>query len=323
MMNISLRYLRHFVMAARHLSITSAATELRLSPSAVANSIDRLEDEIKVELFTRRPSKGLFLTTGGRRVLKLSKKMLEDYDEFERAISQKAGIEEGEISVGCFSISAPGFLPAILNNMRKQYPNIFVKLWEGDLEVIEAALLDGKIDLLLTYDLEISPELERETLADVPPHAVFSENDPLCEKESVTMADLAPKPLILLDWPISRRYFNSLFSASGLVPNVSYFIKNSEMIRNMVGFGFGYSIFHLKTQEKSSFGSPLECRPIVDCNWNPKMVLVYAPNAKSTFLTDKFRDECFKYFSSEVFNSMIVSGSMPSEIVTHSPAARV
>ena len=61
----SLDSLRIFVVAARHLSFTDAASELNLTQSAVSHRIRGLEEELGVSLFNRL-TRRLELTTQGR-----------------------------------------------------------------------------------------------------------------------------------------------------------------------------------------------------------------------------------------------------------------
>ena len=60
----SLRALRVFTVAGRHLSFKLAAEELHLTPSAVSHQVARLEDFLGVKLF-ERSSRGVKLSPAG------------------------------------------------------------------------------------------------------------------------------------------------------------------------------------------------------------------------------------------------------------------
>jgi LysR family glycine cleavage system transcriptional activator len=62
-----LNALRAFEAAARHLSLTKAAEELRVTPSALSHQIKGLEDFLGVRLFERR-GRAIDLTDAGRRL---------------------------------------------------------------------------------------------------------------------------------------------------------------------------------------------------------------------------------------------------------------
>ena len=299
-MNITFRYLRQFVAAARCGSITRAAEELHLSQSAVATSLNRLEEEVGEQLLVRLPAKGLALTTRGRQVLRHSTELLEDYRKFEGNVLGARDNPVGEISVGCFSVSAPYFIPPIVAAMKKKYPDVSIKLYEGDLQEIQDGLQGGLTDIMITYDLELLPEFERIHLSTVPTHAVLSVDDPLCSMSRLKLSDLALKPLILLDVPVSSRYFLSIFEAENLMPIISYRSKSVEMIRNLVGWGLGYTIFHIKSQEITSHGQKLAFRPIEGVANQPNLVIAHHKHLAQLPAIDVFIAECRAYFLSEL-----------------------
>lgn len=63
-----LTWFRTFEAAARHLSFTTAASEIGMTQSAVSQQVKALEARLGVTLFTRR-ARGLTLTDDGRRLL--------------------------------------------------------------------------------------------------------------------------------------------------------------------------------------------------------------------------------------------------------------
>ena len=50
--------------------------------------------------------------------------------------------------------------------------------------------------------------------------------------------------MVLLDWPMSREYFYSLFLSQDLEPKFAYKAQSLGMVRGLVGNGFGCSIFN-------------------------------------------------------------------------------
>ncbi|MAK92711.1 MAG: hypothetical protein CMI13_15940 [Oleibacter sp.] len=52
-------------------------------------------------------------------------------------------------------------------------------------------------------------------------------------------------PMVMLDWPVSRQYFMSLFISRDLRPECRYRTQSLTMARGMVANGFGYSLFNM------------------------------------------------------------------------------
>ncbi|HZT63275.1 MAG TPA: LysR family transcriptional regulator, partial [Burkholderiales bacterium] len=86
MKNATLRQLRVFESAARHLSLTRAAEELHLTPPAVSIQIRQLESHADAELF-ERAGRGLRLTQAGEEVLARTRDILAHIRGAEEAIA--------------------------------------------------------------------------------------------------------------------------------------------------------------------------------------------------------------------------------------------
>ena len=76
----------------------------------------------------------------------------------------------------------------------------------------------GELSLALTYDLDLGADLEIEVLGELQPYALLPAAHPLAQRPSVSLADLAPEPMVLLDLPGTREHQRGHFAASGLHP---------------------------------------------------------------------------------------------------------
>lgn len=78
----SVRLLLAFAESAKHASFAKAARELGLSPSAVAKSVQRLEQELGLRLF-HRTTRRVGLTTEGEALFERCRRILDDLAELE------------------------------------------------------------------------------------------------------------------------------------------------------------------------------------------------------------------------------------------------
>ncbi|MFD2270171.1 hypothetical protein ACFS07_01125 [Undibacterium arcticum] len=60
----------------------------------------------------------------------------------------------------------------------------------------------------------------------------------------MTLVELADEPMVQLDLPLSREYFNSLFVRAGLQPSVAYRSAFADVVHAMVAAGFGYTLWN-------------------------------------------------------------------------------
>jgi len=115
----------------------------------------------------------------------------------------------------------------------------------------------------MTYDLQIPSDIEFQPLIEFPPYAVLGEHHPLADRDEVSLKELVEYPMILLDWPMSREYFFSLFLSLELEPNFAYQAQSLGMVRGLVGNGFGYSLFNTPMVNNLALdGSELRAIPL-------------------------------------------------------------
>ena len=102
------------------------------------------------------------------------------------------------------------------------------------------------MDCALTYDLGLDASFEKDAVVRVQPHAFFSKNDPLSQAGSVSLAQLAERPLVLCDEGLSIRHMVSLFAGQGLRPTIAHRVASLEVMRSFAGndegVGISYSL---------------------------------------------------------------------------------
>lgn len=246
MNRFSLRSLRTFVTVAQCGTVTLAAERLGRSPSSVSTTVSEFEEQVGLQLFVRRPAKGLALTPSGELVALEARGLLAHADEFESIAGALGNALEGDLTVGCFTNLAPVVFAHIMGSFSQRYPNIRIHIEIGDHEEILQGLKSGRIETALTFDLGLSDQFQAVRMVELPAFAVLPERHPLAGKASLSLAALAPEPMILMDLPHTREYFLSLFYALGLEPHIRFRSSSFEAVRTLVGNGLGYSLLNLK-----------------------------------------------------------------------------
>ncbi len=236
--------LRYFVAAAELRSMTAASRELVVAQSAVSAAVAHLEREFKVQLLVRHHAKGLSLTPSGERFLAEARELLAHAAELAAGAEGLGGSLVGRLTVGCFVTLAPFVLPGLLAGFGEEHPGVAVHLLEDETAVLQAALLSGRCELALLYDLGLSEELRVEQLTESRPYAIVSADHPLAGAGRVPLERLAPEPMVLLDLPHSREYFAALVSRTGTEPTVAHRSSSFEMVRAMVAAGRGFAILN-------------------------------------------------------------------------------
>ena len=141
---------------------------------------------------------------------------------------------------------APMLAPELAHSFTKSFPATQVRHVEGNQEELLEGLRRSEIDIALTYDLQLPGDIDFRPLARLPPHVLLGEAHPLARRPALTLRELESEPLILLDLPLSREYFLSLFLKEGISPNIVTRSAHQEVIRTMVANGYGYTLFNVR-----------------------------------------------------------------------------
>lgn len=145
-----LNALRAFEAAARHLSVTKAAAELNVTPSAVSHHIKALEDHLDVKLF-RPVRRKLELTDAGRQFLP---GLSDGFDRLSAAAdSLRARDTSAQLTVGTAGSFAAKWLVPRLSDLNRHYPDLDVRIAAAPLlvDATEDALESGDVDVVVRF----------------------------------------------------------------------------------------------------------------------------------------------------------------------------
>jgi len=245
-MKFTLRQLSYFIAAAETSSITLASKRANISQPAISTAISHIERELGVQLFLRHHAQGLSLTPAGRALMRDAKRLLKQAEGLYSEAEEISRMPRGELSVGWFSTLAPIVMPAIASSFLKAYPEARLRPIESDQEGLLEGLRRAETDVAVTYDLAISNDIDFRPLASLPPYALFGSSHPLAHERSVKLSQLAPEPMVLLDMPMSREYFLTLFVRERLQPNIAWSSAQLDVVRTMVANGLGYTLANVR-----------------------------------------------------------------------------
>lgn len=245
--------LRTLVAVSETGSVTAAANRVGRSPGAVSATVQQFEGELGIQVFVRKPAKGMAVTSYGKLLMLEAKGLLAHADEFRSIAGALGSARQGEITVGCFTNLAPMLLAGLIAGFKDQYPGINVHILVGDQETLLQSLHTGVIELAISFDIGLTDTLAASPLAAMPPRAVLSPGHPLAGADDLSLAQLIDEPFILMDLPYTREYFLSIFHALGLKPKITYRSQSFETIRTLVGNNLGYSLLNLQPKTDQTY----------------------------------------------------------------------
>ena len=293
MLRFTFRQLEYFVAVGESGSIAVASEKVNVSSPSISAAISQLEEEFGLPLFARQHAKGLSLTLAGRQMMEKAKCVLNEAESMVDLAVDISGTIQGPLSVGCMLTFAQVVLPSLRLSFEQRFPDVRFRQYELDQAAIFTNLRRADIDVALTYDLDLPSDLSFQVLASLPPFAMFSKDHPLSEHSFVSIEQLAPFPMALLDLPFSTDYFQSFFFQSGVKPLVTERTRDMAVLRSLVANGYGYSIANLRPlNNRSPDGKLLRFVPIVGDLRPMKMGILTTPEAENVNVIRAFVEHC-------------------------------
>lgn len=293
MLRFTLRQLEYFVAVGEMGSIAMAAEKVNVSSPSISAAVNQLEKEFGLPLFVRQHAQGLSLTLAGREMMKQAKLVLDNAEKLVDLAADVSGNVQGPLSIGVLLTFAQMVVPALRASFEALFPDVRVTQHELDQAQIFSKLRRGEIDIALTYDLDLPGDLKFQPVATLPPYAILPPDHPLAARASVSVDDLLPYPMVLLDLPFSSEYFLSFFGASGTKPKVAERTRDMAVMRSLVANGFGFSIANVRPlNDLSPDGKPLRFVPL-DGDARPMQLgLLASKDADSASVIRAFMQHC-------------------------------
>ncbi len=129
-------------------SFSKAASNLYISQPSLSARIIKLEIELGMPIFDRSTSP-LRLTEFGKVYIEAIEDIREIEKRVEGCITNINMLRKGELSLGASNVFAAYALPPIIAEFKNKYPDVRIKLTEGNTEELEALLSQNKVDMVI------------------------------------------------------------------------------------------------------------------------------------------------------------------------------
>lgn len=153
----SLRQLSYLVAVGDAGSMRAAAERCRVTEAAVSAAVRDLERIFGVALVARRPGHPAALTQAGAAVVDGSRRLLRSAGELYDEVLVPRGSLRGQVTVGCFPTLWPRCVRPLLRLLRQEHPGSSLEVIEGGQDKLNAAVLGGACDVVLTYGTGLAP----------------------------------------------------------------------------------------------------------------------------------------------------------------------
>ena len=194
MLNTAIRYFLEVVNCG---SMTLAAQNLHVAPSAVSRMVRKLEDEHEVALFERH-AKGIVLTEAGRMLADYARRTALDAERARLDISDLKQIGQRLIRISANQAFGKELLPHIIGRLRQTDPSLRFVVSVLQSSDINRRVREGEDDVGFCYGMAPAQGVHLLYSKPMPLYAIMAPDHPLATRETLTMREIASFPVALM-----------------------------------------------------------------------------------------------------------------------------
>jgi DNA-binding transcriptional LysR family regulator len=206
--NIQLSDIELFLNVAKYGSFTKAGEKMFMTQSWVSKRISQIERELDLRLFLRN-KREVVLTPAGRILEQRLSSVTDDIlDAIQAAHVAQTGAS-GYLRIGYLEWGTVVFLDHIQKFIAEN-PHFSVEVYRQRFADLRADISIGRMDVIFTisYDCDqfSSTDYCLMNVKRVPVVAYMNKQHRLAKRESITMEDLRPEPMLMVDQKSSTGY---------------------------------------------------------------------------------------------------------------------
>ncbi len=238
-----LKYL--LAIADSGLNITAAAERLYTSQPGISKQLKLLEQELNVQLFTRKGKSLAEITPAGVEVISRARKIMREADNIRSLARNLSGEQEGTLSIATTHTQARYVLPEIIREFRERFPQVNLELHQGTSEQIAELVADNRVDFAIATGsqhlysgLVLLPCYHWDRIVLAP------RDHPIAQLDGqLDLQTLAEYPLITYVFSLTgESSFKRAFADLDLEPDVVFTARDADIIKTYVRMGMGVGV---------------------------------------------------------------------------------
>ncbi len=239
---MNLRDLEYLVALEELKHFRKAAEKCFVSQPTLSGQIRKLEDELGVLLMERSSRKVIF-TQAGLDIAAKAKSVLLEAKSIKEVAKSYSEPMQGPLHIGLIPTVAPYFLPHFIPEVRQQFPELEIYLYENQTNVLLKQLAEGDLDCLILALLPTMAEYGQITLYEEPLELAIPDSHPWAGNRDVSLSDLkGEKVLMLEDGHCLRDQAMGFCFAAGADEDNSFKATSLETLRHMISAEVGITL---------------------------------------------------------------------------------
>ena len=234
-----------------------------------------------MQLLVRLP-RGVRLTGAGRQFLDHCRRALRELDRAKEELKADSGSAHGQVILGVSPTLGPLLVPGVVERVRRQCPQVALKIVEHFSTLLFDGLLTGRIDVALLTNPSTSRALKLTPLISEP-IVVQAAPQPKDARRFYTLAELSKTPVLVTE--AIRTIVDDQIGRYGARLNVEYEVNAVEAIGRLLLRGVGPAVMPVSTFHPDIASGRIVAFPIADVNVHRNLLLAHPVERQMTAAT--------------------------------------
>ena len=242
---MKLHQLRYICEVAKQdLNVSQAAAHLYSSQPGISKQIKLLEDELGLQIFTRRGKHLVEITPAGLEILGTSGEVLQQIEKIQSLAQEHSDEHRGTLSLATTHTQCRYVLPPVIRRFMNKYPNVTLHMHQGTPTQISAAAADAGADFAIaTEALELYTDLLMLPCYRWNRSILVPKGHPLVDEGELTIDKITNYPIVTYTFGFTgRSKLDEAFDAQDLKPRVVLTAADADVIKTYVRLGLGIGI---------------------------------------------------------------------------------
>lgn len=241
---MKLQQLRYIVEVANNeLNVSLTADKLYTSQPGISKQIKQLEDELGVQIFQRSGKHLSSITSIGENIIEAARDILNKTHDIKVMAQEFTKPNLGTLSITTTYTQARYALPNVLQKFMQDYPEIALKMEQGDSSQCIANLKNHVTDFAVITDLgEVTDEMVVLPCYHWNQAIIVTKDHHLANNVIVSLDELVKCPLISYDSAKDGADIGQTFIKSGKIANIIFNTADADLIKTYVRLGAGVGV---------------------------------------------------------------------------------
>jgi len=239
---VTLNELRYVIAVAQERNFRRAAEKSFISQPALSLAIQKLEEELGVQIFERGKNE-VSVTPIGARIVEQAQRAMEEVGHIRDIAKQSDDQLVGALRVGIIYSVGPYLLPDLIPALKRLAPKMPLEVEENITANLDALLRNGKLDVIIIALPYGDTGILMQPLYDEPFEVVVGNDHRWASRSNIKAQELSTEKVLLLD--SGHCFSNQVAEACPDLNRKGADVQQGtslETIRNMVASGLGITV---------------------------------------------------------------------------------